>query len=94
MTVTRACASGLQAITLAAAAIERGDADRDHRGWLGLDEQRRGHVAAEAGARRGAARASASRRASDVLGALGQLRPPRRSAAARARDRRAHDRRR
>ena len=27
MTVTRACASGLQAITLAAAAIERGDAD-------------------------------------------------------------------
>src|SRR5205085_2167727 len=27
MTVTRACASGLQAITLAAAAIERGEAD-------------------------------------------------------------------
>jgi len=27
MTVTRACASGLQAVTLAAAAIERGDAD-------------------------------------------------------------------
>src|SRR6185369_10181251 len=27
MTVTRACASGLQAITVAAAAIERGDAD-------------------------------------------------------------------
>ncbi|MCA9601198.1 MAG: acetyl-CoA C-acyltransferase, partial [Myxococcales bacterium] len=27
MTVTRACASGLQAITSAAAAIERGDAD-------------------------------------------------------------------
>src|SRR5580658_11009363 len=27
MTVTRACASGLQAITLAAAAIERGDVD-------------------------------------------------------------------
>src|SRR4051812_27065422 len=27
MTVTRACASGLQAVTLAAAAIERGEAD-------------------------------------------------------------------
>ena len=31
MTVTRACASGLQAITLAAAAIERGEADVDDR---------------------------------------------------------------
>jgi acetyl-CoA acyltransferase len=44
MTVTRACASGLQAITLAAAAIERGEAD-----VLIAGEQRRAQDATKGG---------------------------------------------
>ena len=54
MTVTRACASGLQAITTAAAAIERGDADVMIAGGSRLDVERRDQAAAEGGARDGA----------------------------------------
>ena len=74
MTVTRACASGLQAITLAAAAIERGDADVIIAG--GSDStsnaevklpQKLVHVAAPL--------MFGKRTPADVLGALGKLMP-------------------
>jgi acetyl-CoA acyltransferase len=74
MTVTRACASGLQAITIAAAAIERGDADVIIAG--GSDStsnaevklpQKLVHVAAPL--------MFGKRTPGDVLGALGKLMP-------------------
>jgi len=74
MTVTRACASGLQAITVAAAAIERGDADVIIAG--GSDStsnaevklpQKLVHVAAPL--------MFGKRTPADVLGALGKLMP-------------------
>jgi acetyl-CoA acyltransferase len=75
MTVTRACASGLQAVTLAAAAIERGEADLVIAG--GSDSvsnteiklpQKVVHAAAPF--------VYGKAKAADVLGALGQLWPP------------------
>ena len=91
MTVTRACTSGLQAITLAAAAIERGEADVDHRRRLGLDQQRRGEAAAEAGARRRAADVRQGHRRRRA-GHAAQAGAGVRGAAARAPHRRAHHR--
>ena len=74
MTVSRACASGLQAMTLAAAAIERGEADVDDRRRKRLDEQRRDQAPAE-GRPRARPLALGKPQPSDYLGVLSQLAP-------------------
>jgi acetyl-CoA acyltransferase len=74
MTVTRACASGLQAITLAAASIERGEADVVIAG--GSDSTSNAEVKLPQKVVHAAAPLVFGKRtASDVLGALGQLLP-------------------
>jgi acetyl-CoA acyltransferase len=74
MTVTRACASGLQAITLAAASIERGEADVVIAG--GSDSTSNAEVKLPQKLVHAAAPLVFGRRtASDVFGALGQLFP-------------------
>ena len=75
MTVTRACASGLQAVTLAAAAIERGDADLVIAG--GSDSTSNAEVKLPQKLVHAAVPFVYGKpTASDVLGALGQLWPP------------------
>jgi acetyl-CoA acyltransferase len=74
MTVTRACASGLQAITLAAASIERGEADVVIAG--GSDSTSNAEVKLPQKVVHAAAPLVFGKRtAGDVLGALGQLFP-------------------
>lgn len=74
MTVTRACASGLQAISLAAASIERGEADVVIAG--GSDSTSNAEVKLPQKVVHAAAPLVFGKRtASDVLGALGQLFP-------------------
>jgi acetyl-CoA acyltransferase len=74
MTVTRACASGLQAITLAAASIERGEADVVIAG--GSDSTSNAEVKLPQKLVHAAAPLVFGRRTpSDVLGALAQLFP-------------------
>ena len=94
MTVTRACASGLQAITLAAAAIERGDADVDDRRRLATRpatprsscRRRSCTRSAPLALRQGARRPTTSARSAQLM-PLSEILP-------RApEDRRAHDRR-
>jgi acetyl-CoA acyltransferase len=75
MTVTRACASGLQAVTTAAAAIERGDADLVIAG--GSDSTSNAEVKLPQKLVHAAVPFVFGKpTASDVLGALGQLWPP------------------
>jgi len=75
LTVTRACASGLQAVTLAAGAIERGDADLVIAG--GSDSTSNAEVKLPQKLVHAAAPFVFGKpTASDVLGALGQLWPP------------------
>jgi acetyl-CoA acyltransferase len=75
MTVTRACASGLQAVTTAAAAIERGDADLVIAG--GSDSTSNAEVKLPQKLVHAAVPFVLGKpTASDVLGALGQLWPP------------------
>jgi acetyl-CoA acyltransferase len=74
MTVTRACASGLQAITLAAAAIERGEADVIIAG--GSDSTSNAEVKLPQKVVHAAAPLLFGKRTTgDVIGALGQLFP-------------------
>jgi acetyl-CoA acyltransferase len=74
MTVTRACASGLQAITTAAAAIERGDADVIIAG--GSDSTSNAEVKLPQKLVHAAAPLVFGKRTpADVLGALGKLTP-------------------
>ncbi|MBW2381729.1 MAG: hypothetical protein JRG70_19710, partial [Deltaproteobacteria bacterium] len=72
MTCTRACASGLQAVTLAASAIERGEADvviaGGHRRWLGLHQQRAAQPASESGSCAGTSRVRQGRHACGLPG--------------------------
>jgi acetyl-CoA acyltransferase len=75
LTVTRACASGLQAVTLAAGAIERGDADLIIAG--GSDSTSNAEVKLPQKLVHAAVPFVFGKpTASDVLGALGQLWPP------------------
>ena len=92
MTVTRACASGLQAITSAAAAIERGDADVVDRRRLGLHQQRRAQAAPEGRARPGAAGVRQGH-PDGLPGGAGPADAAARDPAQDAQDRRAHHRR-
>src|SRR5688572_31508629 len=74
MTVTRACASGLQAVTLAAAAIERGDADVVIAG--GSDSTSNAEIKLPQKLVHAAAPLLAGKRtAGDVVGLLAQLLP-------------------
>jgi acetyl-CoA acyltransferase len=75
MTVTRACASGLQAVTLAAAAIERGEADVVLAG--GSDSTSNAPLSFPAKVTHALAPLALGKgaTASDLLGALAQLRP-------------------
>jgi acetyl-CoA acyltransferase len=75
LTVTRACSSGLQAVTLAAGAIERGDADLIIAG--GSDSTSNAEVKLPQKLVHAAVPFVFGKpTASDVLGALGQLWPP------------------
>jgi acetyl-CoA acyltransferase len=75
MTVTRACASGLQAVTSAAAAIERGDADVVIAG--GSDSTSNAPISFPSKVTRTLAPLALSGKATpqDILGALAQLMP-------------------
>src|SRR5215510_10791029 len=75
MTVTRACASGLQAITTAAAAIERGDADVVIAG--GSDSTSNAPISFPSKVTRTLAPLALSGKATpqDIFGALAQLMP-------------------